>query len=573
MTAGIFEIYPHLPILIIIGAALLFGTVGARVFQWLRIPQVVGYIAIGVVLGRSCLNVIDETTWEEFRSFNFFALGIIGFMIGGELHRDVFRKYGRQFIAILLAEGVGAFVVVGAVTTGVLMLMTRNVALSVAVGMVLGGLSAATAPAATVAVLREYKTRGVLTSAVYALVALDDGLALVLFGLASSIAGTLLAGGDAAHAGVFGTLVNVGYKIFGAIALGVLAGVGLNFIFRHGRGDHARTLTYILGSLALVMGLGRMLDVDSILAAMSLGVVVTNIAPRRSYSAFEIVERFAPPIYVLFFVLVGAHLELMGMSWWLIALAAAYVVGRSLGKVVGANFGARITAAPTALRRYLGMCLFCQGGVAVGLALSAEERFAGMKIMGEMEVGTAIMIIITATTIVVELLGPPCVKMAVEKAGEVGLDVTEEDLMESYTVADMMDTSVAIFSEGAALSEILKTISTTDAMSYPVVNDENRLVGVISLADLKQSFYTEGLTIWLVAFDLMHPAPDTIEKDAPLSEAVMRMREQDLDCLPVLAGKDDTRLLGMIELRQVNRKLSQEILRRQQLADGGPLVA
>ena len=568
MATGLLGVQFHAGILPVVGGALLFGTMGARIFQMIRFPQVVGYIIIGLVIGQSGLGLLDKGTLEAFGPFNFFALGIIGFMIGGELHRDVFRKYGRQFVAILFFEGLGAFAVTSILATGVLLLVTRNVAASVAMGIVLGGLSSATAPAATVQVLREYKTRGVLTTAVYAMVALDDGLALVLYGITTSVAAMILSPGGAGSDGGILTAMGLAiYRLLAAVALGVLAGVALNLILRRGR-DREKALTYIIGSLALVMGICALLKVDEILAAMALGVVIINLAPRRSYSAFEIVERFSPPIYVLFFVIVGAHVDVQGMGWWMGGLAAAYVVGRSVGKILGANLGARATKSPTVLRKYLGLCLFSQAGVAIGLALAAGERFAHVSI-GGMTVGSVIMMTITMTTLVVEILGPPCVKLAVQKAGEVGLNVTEDDLMESYKVADMMDVSAATFPESAPLAVILRTISSTDATSYPVVDYQNDLSGVISLADLKQSFSAEGLTAWLVAFDLMRPAVDTIDSDAPLAEAVTRMRELGLECLPVLAGKDNPRLAGMIELRAVIRQLSQEILRRHQLADNG----
>ncbi len=561
------QLESHLRILPIIGGALLFGTMGARLFQLIRFPQVVGYIIIGLVLG-PWLHVIDRDTLEALKPFNFFALGIIGFMIGGELHRDVFQKYGKQFMAILFCEGLGAFAVVSVVTATVLWIVTGNLAASVAIGLVLGGLSAATAPAATVAVLREYKTRGVLTTAVYAMVALDDGLALILYGITTSIAAMMLATTDG---GIGAALGMAAYKLLAALTIGVLAGFGLNAILRRGR-DREKALTYIIGSLALVIGVCALLGVDEILAAMALGVVIINLAPRRSYSAFEVVERFAPPIYVLFFVIVGAHVEVAGMGLWMMALAATYVIGRSLGKILGTKLGAQITKSPSVLRKYLGLCLFSQGGVAIGLALAAGERFAGVTLGGRADgtaVGPLIMTIIMLTTLIVELLGPPCVKLAVQKAGEVGLNVTEDDLMESFTVADMMDASPATFPESAPLAMIFRTISDTEALSYPVVDDDKKLSGVISLADLKQSFAAEGLTAWLVAFDLMRPAADTIDSGAPLGEAVTRMREQGLEHLPVLAGKDDPKLVGMIELRAVSRQLSQEILRRHQLADNG----
>jgi NhaP-type Na+/H+ or K+/H+ antiporter len=219
----------HLPALLVVGLAIFFGTIGAKIFQRLRIPQVVGYICIGLIVGRSGFHIIDAAAIKNLEPFNFFALGVIGFLIGGELHRDVFRKYGMQFFKILLAEGLGAFVVVGVGTGLVVWLAHGDVATAVAIGLLLGAISSATAPAATVDVLWEYKALGVLTTMVFAIVALDDGLALALYGVASSVAENVTGKGTGT---VWIVMGKIAYELLGAVCLGVLAGLILNFLIR-----------------------------------------------------------------------------------------------------------------------------------------------------------------------------------------------------------------------------------------------------------------------------------------------------------------------------------------------------
>ena len=563
LAAGPLPDSSHVPMLLTIGFAIVAGSFGARIFQKLRIPQVVGYIAIGVLVGQSWLNWIDEQATVSLHPFTNFALGVIGFMIGGELHRDVFKKYGRQFITILLSEGLAAFVVVGLLVGGLTMLVTGgNLRASVAMGLLFGAISSATAPAATVSVLWEYKTRGVLTSAIFAIVAMDDALALGLFSIAATVSTALVQTTGAAE----GTLSLAGralYELSGAIAMGVAAGFGLNFILRRVR-DPANALAFIIGAVALVIGLATMAKVDLILSAMALGVTLANLAPRRSREAFDLVERFAAPIYVLFFVIAGAGLNIYAMKPWMWLLAVPYVVGRMAAKVAGANLGARWVKAAPVLRKYLGMGLFCQGGVALGLAILARSRFTG-PIGGP--IGDAIMMIVTATTFVTEFVGPPFVKLAVKKAGEVGLNVTEADLMQAYKVRDMVDRASPTFAESTPLTNILRTIAATDAMHYPVVDGQGKLSGIIGIQELKQAFGGEGLSDWLVAFDLMEPPPDTVGEDAPLAEAVARMHEEKLEYLPVIVARDHMRLAGLLELRTVDRRLSQEVLRRRRLAE------
>ena len=551
--------YSHVPILLVIGFAIFAGTLGAKVFQRLRFPQVLGYILIGVLIGQSGLKLIDAEAIKNLLSFNFFALGVIGFMIGGELHRDVFKKYGRQFFIILLSEGLGAFFLVSVLVAGVALLTGLSPAVALALGLVFGAIASATAPAATTNVLWEHKTRGILTTTVLAIVALDDALALMLFAIACSIATKLTGHGGAG--GVASAIGRTAYELGGAAAVGIAAALVLNFILRRVR-DHDNALPFIIGALALITGLSNWLGVDIVLAAMVLGATLANLAPRRSNPAFKIVERFAPPIYVLFFVVAGARLHIAGLSAWMWALTLPYIIGRSAGKMLGADLGARIGKAAPVLRKNLGLCLFSQAGVAVGLSILASARFGG-------EIGTAIIMIVAVTTFVLEILGPPCVKVAIKRAGEVGLNVTEEDLMNTYTVAEMTDKQAPAFAENTRLGDILRTIAATDAMSYPVTDASGKLTGIISLAQLKQTFCTEGLGDWLVAFDLMGPAPDVVTKKTPLTEAVTKMKQQQLDCLPVVTDPQEPRLVGLLELRRVNRRLSQEILRRRKLGSDG----
>ena len=546
----------HLPTMLVVGLAIFFGTIGAKIFQRLRIPQVVGYICIGLIVGRSGLHIIDAAAIKNLEPFSFFALGVIGFLIGGELHRDVFRKYGMQFFKILLAEGMGAFIVVGAATGLTIWLVQGNAPMAIAMGLLFGAIASATAPAATVDVLWEYKSLGVLTTMVFAIVALDDGLALALYGIVSSVADNLTGKGTGQFLGALG---NIARELLGAVALGVAAGFILNFLLRRIRQED-RGLGLIIGWMALVIGCSLVLHLDLIVAAMALGATLTNLAPRRSHPAFKIVESFATPIYVLFFVSVGARLSVGSLPAWMWILVLVYSVGRTVGKMGGAYLGARWANAAPSVRRYFGLCLFSQAGVSVGLAILASSRFEG-------EVGNIIILTVTTSTFAMQLIGPPCVKFAIRKAGEIGLNVTEADLIEERTVADVVDRKSPSFNEGTPMTDILRVIAETDATAYPVVDDDNRMIGIITLTGLKQSFRAEGMSQWLVAFDVMEPAPDTITEDAPLAEAMARMSAQSLEYLPVVKSEQDLRLAGVIEARRVKRMLGHEIIRRRHAAE------
>ena len=544
-------------VLLILGLALFAGTVGAGLFQKLRIPQVVGSIAIGILVGESVLGWIPHSVVLELQPLSIFALGLIGFMIGGELRSELLRKYGRQFITILLSEGLAAFVLVGILAGAVTYYVVGSVPFSFAVGVMLGAIASATAPAATVDVLWEYRAKGPLTTTVLAIVALDDALSLFLFGFASSLAGAVIGKGGFSLSSLIATPF---YEIAGSLALGCAVGFLLYMVLKASR-QPDKLLAFTLGLVLLTSGLSELLHLDVILAVMALGVTLVNAAPHRSRTAFELVETFAPPIYVLFFVLVGARLRIAHMEKWWWVLAAVYVAARTLGKMGGAWLGAVWSHAAPVVRRYLGLCLFSQAGVAVGLSVLVGHRFPG-------ELGEVVVAVIATTTFLVQIIGPPCVKLAAQKAGETGLDMTEEDLIRSYSVGQVMDPEPPVLPEDARLGDILKTFAETSAVTFPVVDRDRNLLGLITLQEIKEAVASQGFQELLVAYDLMEPAQEVTTPDTPLSEALEKLRLLRLEGMPVVRSKEDRRLVGFLDARAANTAISEEILKRRDRNEG-----
>jgi Kef-type K+ transport system membrane component KefB/predicted transcriptional regulator len=546
----------HLNLLLLLGVAVFFGTAGARLFQKLRIPQVVGYIVIGVILGGSALKLINIEVVMSLSGFNLFALGIIGFTIGQELKLDIFRRYGKQFIIILVSEGVFAFLAVGLLTAVAAYFIGNDLRHSIAMGVVLGAISSATAPAATVDVLWEYKTRGILTRTILAIVALDDGLSLLLYGFAASLAAVLLGGGYGSWAT---NLLMPFWEILGAVALGL--GIGLVLIFLTKRiEDSQMLLAFALSSILLGVGLSIILRVESILTAMALGATLVNFLPRRSKDVFDIVGKFSPPIYVLFFVLVGARLQIGSIPLWIIVLAAVYVFGRTLGKISGAWFGAYISNAPGQVRKYLGLCLFSQAGVAIGLSILASERFGG-------SIGETVILIVTSTTFLVQIIGPPFVKLGVKKAGEIGMNITEADLIKTYRVSDIMDTKQVVIYEDASIHEIVRLFGQTRSFYYPVLDKDNNITGAITVDSLRNTFANQELNDWLVALDIAEPIEAKVTPEMPLAEAFATAKHLDIEYIAVVSSSTEDRFVGVLDCPAVRRQLSAEVLSRQEKAD------
>jgi Kef-type K+ transport system membrane component KefB len=548
--------FGHLNLVLLFGLVILGGAFGARLFQKCHIPQVVGCIIVGILLG-DVFGLITPETIDALEPFTMFALGIIGFMIGGELQADVFKKYGKQFFIILFSEGIGAFLLVAIGTSVVSWFVTGNLYVSIAMGLVLGAIASATAPAATVNVLWEYKTRGPLTAAILAIVALDDALALLLYRGAATGAKALMGTGQNP---VLSTTFLLLAEIVGAIVLGFLAGVMLYYLLKFVRADD-KILAFSLSCLLIVVGVSIICDIGPILPAMTLGITMANIAPRQSKGTFKLVEKFSPPIYISFFVLAGAHMEFGKIVTWIVAMIAVYILCRVAGKVIGAQFGARHSGAPAVVRKYLGICLQSQAGVAIGLAILAGRQFNA-------ELGHIIIMVVMTATFVTEILGPMLVKLGVKKAGEVGMNVTEEDLIKTYKVKDVMDTEPTSIAQDLPLQQILEVFSTSDSVYYPVIDPQSRITGIITIPDIKEMFANREFAGWLLACDVAEPVRDKTTPDKPLEEAMEQMRRYDLGNMPVVASDESNELVGVLDYRKTLHKISAEVLHRRKIADG-----
>jgi Kef-type K+ transport system membrane component KefB len=537
----------HLNVLLILGLALFGGTIGGRLFQKLKIPQVVGYIIIGIIIGQTGLQLISQDVVNKFQPFNYFALGLIGFMIGGELKVSTLKKYGRQFLYILFFESLSAFFLVGLLVFIITFIIVQNVVLALVIALLLGSISAATAPAATTDVLWEYKTKGPLTSTVLGIVALDDILALFLFAVCSSVSTIFLGNHDG---DILSELFNLGYEVGAAVLVGAASGFLLAWLLRAFR-DEEKTLTFSIGAILLVLGLSVALHVDMLLSSMIMGVLITNFAPLRSKEVFSLLARIATPIYVLFFVLVGTSLKITGIDLLLGVLVATYLVGRSAGKIVGARLGGFLSKAVPAVRKYLPLCLFSQAGVAIGLAILAQQRFPGF-------IGSAVIIIVTATTFIVQLIGPSFVKLAVTKAGEAGLNITEEDLIKTMKAKELISAKVPLIPENTSLKKVFSIFSTHDNLYFPVVDKKQCLLGIISIESIKETFSHQELSDFLLAHDIMETPVTTCTPETPLDEVDDILRHYHLDYIPVL--KQDNKAAGIVERRGIQKYIATRLL-------------
>jgi len=301
-------------------------------------------------------------------------------------------------IVITLMQVVGAYLLV-TLTLHYLLGVELHTAL------IFGAISTATAPAATIMVLREYKAKGPLTSNLLAVVALDDALCLIIFGITMALA-KILAGN--VSGGVMAMIAAPLWELLGSILLGIIFAVLLLLLSGRFK-EKPDKLVLVLGMVFLQAGLAEFLRLSALLAGMTMGCVTVNLLQYQSEELFRLVGTVDNPIYVLFFVLAGANLQL-GLLVKVGAIGVAYIVSRVIGKVGGAACGGIMSKAPAVVRKYLGLGLIPQAGVAIGLTLLVQQ--------GMPEIAGMVTTVILGSVVVYEIIGPFFAKLAIVKAGE-----------------------------------------------------------------------------------------------------------------------------------------------------------
>ncbi len=390
-------------ILMIVGISIVFGFIGGYLSKKIKIPEVVGMILTGVLLGESILGFITNVFISDTKPLVDLALAFIGLGIGTELKFDAIKDLKKSILAILLLESFGAFTLV---TLGVFA-VTRKFHIA----LIFGALAISTAPAATADVLWEYEAKGELTTTIFAIVALDDIIAIVMYAFALSYLEGVIIGGQIL---LLKILLDSLMHILGSIALGVIMGVILTFLSHRIESINKLAGIIFIGVLTS-SGIAETMGFSLILTNVIAGIIITNFS-EFGEKVFITVRETVHPLIVLFFVLIGSILKLqLVLHMGLIGII--YLSMRFTGKFSGSTLGGYISNSSTKVRKYLGLCLLSQAGVAVGLATSLYYSLITLNEVG-FHLGTLILNTIISTTLIVQILGPPLIKYAVTKAGE-----------------------------------------------------------------------------------------------------------------------------------------------------------
>jgi len=381
------------------GLILLLGFAGARLLKYIRLPSVTAFLLIGILIGPHLLNLVTEEIFFASDFFSNLVLGVIAFSLGENFRLDELKRGMKQVMWISVTAAVGVWLLVSLAILAYFWI----VRLPIYPALVLGAAASATAPAATVLIIREYRSNGILTEMLLKVVAIDDAWCLILGAMAIAVANAL-------RADVFDTAIifaGIG-EIVGALILGAALGYAFSWLRRFVKSSE-ELLVFIFGFILLNVGLSITLKLSVLLSSMMMGIMVVNSA-RENYKFFEILRTVDSPLYLVFFILAGAHLD-FGILIKMGVVGILYTFFRFVGKIYGAKIGARISGAPKIIENWIGMALTPQAGVALGIGLVAKTTFP--------EYGDYIFTIIAATTVLFELVGPLLTKISLIKAGEI----------------------------------------------------------------------------------------------------------------------------------------------------------
>jgi len=393
--------------LMVSGILLVSGYLVARFATYVGLPRVTGYLAAGILLSPSVSGLISVAGLENLSIISDMALSVIAFSIGGSLQYSRIKRLGRSILTITLFQGIFASLMVIAA-----LLLLNQIApipgasggtIFIGVLMVLGAISAATAPAATLAVVHEERAEGPVTTTLLGVVALDDALTIILFSVSSAIF-LALNGGGADLTPIYSASRDIGEGLL----LGFVGGLLLARLLAR-QSTAQINLVILMGAILFIAGLSELVECSPLLSNMTMGFTVINRMKHGDevFSQLDLVEE---SIFCLFFSLAGAHFDLLSLQTASL-LGLALFIGRAAGKMSGAGVGGAVSGAESGVRKYLGITLLPQAGVSIGLIFQARTLF------GE-ELYTLMLNGVLASIIINAIISPPMIKFALRRSGE-----------------------------------------------------------------------------------------------------------------------------------------------------------
>lgn len=435
-------------ILLGISIALIAGLISNRLIKLVHLPNVTAYLIVGILLGpylfslfsADLTGILSKEMVESFGVIVDLALGFIAFSIGSEFKLSSIKKVGKGIISITLLQAFAALVFVD-VALVIVCLCANNLTQNLPVILTLGAVATATAPAATLMVIKQYKAKGPVTDTLLPVVAFDDAVGLILFSISFSIAQVFAkqqAGLGGAGINVVDILVLPLLEIVLSLVIGGLVGLVLSLAMRFFK-SRANRLICMIASVFLGVAFCKLsgeligIEMSSLLTCMMIGAVFCNLR-KDAIIIFDGIDRWTPALFMLFFILSGAELNFSLITLPVIGICVVYLIARSLGKYFGARLGCAIEKKDPNIRKYLGLTLLPQAGVAIGMARSASTTFKAIADSSIVDnptfagydylygIAGTITAVVLCATLVYELFGPVITKIALTKAEEIKIE-------------------------------------------------------------------------------------------------------------------------------------------------------
>lgn len=416
--------------LLALSFAILAGLMMTRLIKPLKLPAVTAYLVAGVLIGPNCLGLLGIEglgffSFDYVASFGLIcdvALGFIAFSIGNEFRLPALRKIGKQAAVVAVIQALMATLFVDVALLALHLILGEKLPISTCI--VLGAVATATAPAATMMVVNQYKAKGPLTDMLMPVVALDDAVGLIVFAVSFGIAKTMGSGSFS----ILAVTLNPLLEIVGSLTVGAVLGALFSLVERMFESNSKRLnvavafviLAVATSKVTIPLGGEIRIGFSPLLVCMMVGTIFCNLCDFSEEIMFK-TERWTAPLYVLFFVLSGAELDLRVFGELaIVGIGVAYIVSRSAGKIVGASLGSKLMKCQESIQKYLGITLLPQAGVALGMSVTVAAQ------MGEE--GAIIRDIILFSVLIYELVGPVLTKIALTKAGDIQPKPAQRDM-------------------------------------------------------------------------------------------------------------------------------------------------
>ncbi len=392
-----------------VALAMVFGLILNRIMKLFNLPNVTGYLIAGVLVGPYCINLLNAENLSDISFISTVALGFIAFSIGGEFKLDAIKRLGGKVLTITFMQ---AFCAVAFVMASLFVVQAIDGSLITTPAiLLLSAIATATAPAATLMVVRQYKARGPVTETLLPVVAFDDAIGLIVFAICFGIAKVLAGGGEITAKTV--ALLPL-LEIVLSLAIGCVLGLIIALACKLFK-SRANRLSVMIATVLVAVGLCQIeilgVHMSSLLICMMVGAAFTN-ARKDAVIILDGQERWTPPLFMLFFVISGATLDITIIPY-IGVIGIVYIIFRSLGKYTGAFLGGLFTKADKNVKNYLGITLLPQAGVAIGMAQTVASEPALATI------SQSIVTVILCATLIYEIVGPLLTKICLVKAGEI----------------------------------------------------------------------------------------------------------------------------------------------------------